>query len=162
MITKTSSKRSKLIFAAYVVFIVLASLFLYPGKIQAKNVIPPKASNATNRGLASLYPGDEGIERDPRVLFVDDFETGTTEEIGARWGSISKKENITLSEDIHANSPGNRSIHISKNGHIFTHTKGVDTIYARFYVKFHKKTGYVHHFVHLVADRTPTPWPKGG
>ncbi len=121
-----------------------------------------KSKKSTNRGLASLYPCDEGIERDPRVLFVDDFETGTTEDIGARWGSISKKENITLSEDIHADSPGSRSIHISKNGHIFTHTRGVDTMYARFYVKFHEKTGYVHHFVHLVADRTPTPWPKGG
>jgi acetyl esterase/lipase len=121
-----------------------------------------KSKKSTNEGLASLYPGDEGIERDPRVLFVDDFETGTVEEIGARWGSISKKENITLSEDVPSNSPGNKSIHISENGHLFTHTKGVDTMFARFYVKFHEKTGYIHHFVHLVADRTPTPWPKGG
>jgi len=113
-------------------------------------------------GLASLYPGDEGLESDPRVLFVDDFETGTPEEIGARWGSISRKENINLSDDIHTASPGNKSIHISKNGHLYTHTKGVDTMYARFYVKFHEKIGYVHHFVHIVADRTPTPWPKGG
>jgi len=113
-------------------------------------------------GLASLYPGDEGIECDPRVLFVDDFETGTPEEIGARWGSISRKENLNLSDDIHADSPGYKSIHIARNGHLYTHTKGVDTIYARFYVKFHEKIGYVHHFVHIVADRTPTPWPKGG
>ncbi len=113
-------------------------------------------------GLALLYPGDEGIERDPRVIFVDDFETGSVDQIGARWGSISKKENIDLADDVHAGSPGNRSIHIARNGHLFTHTKGVDTMYARFYVKFHEQTGYVHHFVHLVADRTPAPWPKGG
>lgn len=37
-------------------------------------------------GLASLYPGDEGLERDPRVLFVEDFETGGLDKIGARWG----------------------------------------------------------------------------
>ena len=113
-------------------------------------------------GLASLYPGDEGIERDPRVLFVDDFETGTVEEIGTRWGNLTNGENMDLSGDIHRNSPGNTSLHISKNGHLFTHTKGADIMYARFYVKFHEKTGYIHHFVHLVADRTPTPWPKGG
>jgi hypothetical protein len=113
-------------------------------------------------GLASLYPGDEGIERDPRVLFVEDFETGSIEEIGARWGNIYKAENFRLTDDLHANSPGTRSIRISENGHLFTHTKGVDTLYARFYVKFHEKTGYIHHFVHLVADRTPEPWPKGG
>jgi hypothetical protein len=113
-------------------------------------------------GLASLYPGDEGIERDPRVLFVEDFETGSVDEIGARWGNVYKPENFRLTDDLHANSPGTRSIRISENGHLFTHTKGVDTLYARFYVKFHEKTGYIHHFVHLVADRTPEPWPKGG
>jgi len=128
---------------------------------------PPAAANLPAPGLdkgslAALYPGDEGIERDPRVLFVEDFETGNVNEIGARWGSIEKRENISLSDDLHAASPGHKSIHIVKNGQLFTHTKGVDTLYARFYVKFHEKTGYIHHFVHLVADRTPEPWPKGG
>jgi hypothetical protein len=50
--------------------------------------LPPQARmlapGPEKGGLASLYPGDEGIERDPRVLFVEDFETGTVEEIGAR------------------------------------------------------------------------------
>jgi hypothetical protein len=113
-------------------------------------------------GLASRYPGDEGIERDPQVLFVDDFETGTVEETGARWGNISKKGNMRFSDDLHATSPGARSLHIADNGHLYTHTAGVDTMYARFYVKFHEQTGYIHHFVTLVADRAPTPWPKGG
>jgi len=127
---------------------------------------PPQASRpspgAEKGGLASLYPGDEDIELDPRVLFVEDFETGTVAQIGARWGNISKKENLELSGDVPAGSPGGKSLHISKNGHLFTHTRGVDTLYARFYVKFHPKTGYIHHFVHLVADIDPKPWPKGG
>ena len=113
-------------------------------------------------GLAALYPGDENIELDPRVLFVEDFETGTVPQIGARWGSVTKKQNLTLAADVPTGSPGTRSLHIAKNGHLFTHTKGVDTIYARFYVKFHEKTGYIHHFVHLVADSDPKPWAKGG
>jgi hypothetical protein len=113
-------------------------------------------------GLASLYPGDEGIERDPRVLFVEDFETGSVSDIGARWGDITKPDNFRLAEDIPTGSPGSRSIHIAENGHLYTHTRGVDTLYARFYVKFHEQTGYIHHFVHLVADRTPMSWPKGG
>jgi hypothetical protein len=128
-------------------------------KLSSRAVILPAVET---KGLATLYPGDEGIEKDPRVLFVEDFETGTVEEIGERWGNISKPQNIRLSRDVHPGSPGNNSIHISQNGHLFTHTKGVDTMFARFYVKFHEKTGYIHHFVHLVADRTPTPWPKGG
>jgi len=136
------------------------------GQPPARAELPPQASlpapGPEKGGLASLYPGDEGIERDPRVLFVDDFETGTIAEIGARWGNISKPENFSFSENIHANSPGSRSIRIVDNGHLFTHTRDVDTMYARFYVRFHEKTGYIHHFVHLVADRTPEPWPKGG
>jgi len=112
--------------------------------------------------LAALYPGDKGIERDRRVLFVEDFETGTPEQIGARWGRISRKENVSLSRDVHADSPGRRSVRFTDNAYLFTHTEGVDTMYARFYVKFHEKTGYIHHFVHLVADSDPKPWPKGG
>jgi len=114
------------------------------------------------QGIAAQYPGDEGIENDPRVLFVEDFETGDVKEIGARWGEVSHPENMDLSADVAANSPGRRSMHIARNGHLYTHTRGVDTLFARFYVKFHEKTGYIHHFVHLNADRTPTPWPKGG
>jgi len=113
-------------------------------------------------GLASHYPGDDGLERDRRVLFVEDFETGTSEQIGARWGQIYRKQNVTLTGDVHADSPGNKSIHYRNNAHLFTHTEGVDTMHVRFYVKFHEKTGYIHHFVHLVADCEPTPWPKGG
>ena len=112
-------------------------------------------------GLAAQYPGDEGLEKDPRVLFLEDFETGDLREIGARWGEISRAENMDLSSDLAAGSPGLKSLHIAKNGHLYTHTKGVDTMFARFYVKFHPKTGYIHHFVHLNADGAPTPWPKG-
>ncbi len=126
------------------------------------SIVLSASSDIDTKGIASRYRGDEGIENDPRVLFVDDFETGTVVETGARWGSIRLKENIDLSSDIHDNSPGLRSLHIKENGHLFTHTKGVDTFFVRFYVKFHKKIGYIHHFVHVVADRTPTPWPKGG
>ena len=116
----------------------------------------------SNAGIAGGYPGDEGIEKDRRVLFVENFEKGTVDQIGKRWGQISKRENFTLSDDTHRNSGGDKSIRIKDNGHLFTHPKGVDTIFARFYVKFHEKTGYIHHFVHLVADSDPKPWPKGG
>ncbi len=144
--------------------ILCLAVLLSSPLLQSRSAEPAvePTSGPEKGGLASLYPGDEGIERDPRVLFVDDFETGTVEQIGKRWGSIHLAENVDLAADVHAASPGNRSIHIAKNGHLFTHTKGVDVMYARFYVKFHEKTGYIHHFVHLVADRTPTPWPKGG
>ncbi len=104
-------------------------------------------------GLAGQYPGDEGIERDARVLFVEDFESGTIREMGERWGNATEPQNLSYSSDIPPNSPGNRSLQILKTGHLFTHTRGVDRMHARFYVKFHPKIGYIHHFVTLWADR---------
>ena len=124
-------------------------------------------------GLASLYPGDEGLERDPRVLFVEDFETGALDEIGARWGDRRvAAARMELVSECHAASPGERSLFISIGGpdalqpgccggHLYTHTRAVDQMHVRFYVKFHEKHGYMHHHVFLIADREPTPWPKG-
>jgi hypothetical protein len=137
------------------------------GQSSASRVgLPPQANvpapGPEIGGLASLYPGDEGLERDPRVLFVEDFETGSLDEIGTRWGNITKKENMKLADELHGNSPGTRSLRMADLASLYTHTRGVDTMYARFYVKFHEKTGYIHHFVTLVADRTPTPWPRPG
>jgi len=142
----------------YIVVVTFLISFVSSGP----NCSAQAGSGTQEIGIASRYPGDEGIERDPRVLFVEDFETGSPEEIGGRWGQIYLKENISLSDDIHSNSPGYKSVHYKDNAYLYTHTTGVDTMYVRFYVKFHEKTGYIHHFVHLVADRTPTPWPKGG
>ena len=121
-------------------------------------------------GIASQYPGDEGIEKDPRVLFVEDFETGNLEEIATRCGGHRVVGSWDLSEDLSGSSPGKKSLHIGvgpegpKNhsgAYLYTHTRGADRLHARFYVKFHPKHGYLHHFVFLIADREPTPWPKG-
>lgn len=114
------------------------------------------------QGIAAEYPGDEGIENDPRVLFVEDFETGDVAAARARWGQAEKMRNMSLVPELHDASPGRRALRIVDNGHLMTRTRGVDTMFARFYVRFHPKIGYVHHFVHLMADRYPTPWPKGG
>src|SRR5207245_311828 len=67
-------------------------------------------------GLATLYPGDEGLERDSRVLFVENFETGSIPQIGKRWGDIRDPENMELSADISSDSRGKRSLHIRGGG----------------------------------------------
>lgn len=112
-------------------------------------------------GLSRRYPGDEGLQRDERVLLVEDFESGTIRELTDRWGNAGHPEHLSFSADCPPGSPGNRSLRIARTGHLFTHTRGVDRMHARFYVKFHPRIGYIHHFVTLWADRNPTPWPKG-
>src|SRR5437667_250270 len=95
-------------------------------------------------GIAAQYPGDEGIEKDPRVLFVEDFETGNLDEIAARWGGHRVAGTWDLSGDLAGGSPGKKSLHISagpegpkshSGAYLYTHIRGVDRLHARFYVK---------------------------
>ena len=124
-----------------------------------------------NNGLAAKYPGDTGIERDARVLFRENFETGSIEEIGKRWGEMSNKEGqvMALSDATPPGSSGRRSLEMTaslgKNtgGHLYTQLpRGVEKAFARFYVKFSADAGYIHHFVTLGGYHPATAWPQGG
>ncbi len=46
------------------------------------------AQGAAETGLAAKYPGDEGVGKDPAVLFHDDFESGAP---GERWDLLQSK-----------------------------------------------------------------------
>lgn len=122
-------------------------------------------------GVAAAYVGDHGIERDARVLFADDFESGTVEEIGKRWGEISNKGGkvVSLSADSPSGTGGHRALQITATlpdntgGHLYSRLKrGLDTAYLRFYVKFADDPGYIHHFVHFGGYNPATAWPQGG
>jgi len=121
---------------------------------------PASEARLAPDGLAALYPGDEGIERDPRVLFVDDFETGDFKETVARWGDGRVEGRVAHAEDVPSGSPGRRSVRI-RFGHLYTHFRPADRVHVRYYIKFHPDCGYTHHLPFLLADRVPTPWPKG-
>ena len=42
-----------------------------------------------NNGIASMYPGDKGIENEPDVVFVEDFESAASvDELEERWDSV--------------------------------------------------------------------------
>lgn len=122
-------------------------------------------------GLAAKYPGDQGIQRDPDVVFAEDFEGGTLEEVAKRWGNISNKEGkvMAFSSDVPPGSGGQRSLQMTATlgentgGHLYTRfPQGLEVAFARFYVKFPPDAGYIHHFVHLGGYNPPTPWPQGG
>jgi RNA polymerase sigma-70 factor (ECF subfamily) len=148
-------------------------------RIENSAPLADNAASAREEGLASLYPGDENIGRDPRVLFVEDFETGTVADIVARWGhggpraKGGKNNRMDIASDCHAASPGKRSLTIGIvgdleslpaadcGGQLYTHTRPVDQMYLRFYVKFHERHGYVSQFCSLVAERNPKRWPNG-
>ncbi len=55
---------------------------------------PPSPNDYSDpsSGIAAKYPGDVGIERDPAVVFTENFERGSIEVIGKRWSEVSNKE----------------------------------------------------------------------
>lgn len=122
-------------------------------------------------GLAAKYPGDRGIEKDPNVLFTEDFEGGTLVELSKRWSDISNKDGkvLAFSSDVPPSSRGRRSLQMTATlgentgGHLYKRLpRGVETVFARFYVKFPPDVGYIHHFVTVGGYNPPTNYPQGG
>jgi len=149
---------------AMVVMLVMG-LALLAGRAAAA---APDALPEGATGIAAKYPGDAGIDKDPRVLLHEDFEAGVLDT--KRWSEISNKAGaLTFAEDAPAASPGKKSLLVTATlgtntgGHLFRRFKpGVERMHARFYVKFAPDCDYIHHFVHIVAENPPTPWPTGG
>lgn len=122
-------------------------------------------------GLSAKYPGDAGIGRGPTVLLGENFETGTIADLRKRWEDVKNPSGkvLAFSQDVPTQSPGKRSLritatlHENTGGHLYTRLpRGVDKVFARFYVKFPGEAEYVHHFVHLGGYNPPTRWPQGG
>ena len=120
-------------------------------------------------GIAAKYPGDKGIGGDPRVLFTEDFETGSLAEVGKRWSEVSNKDGkaLAFSKLASAESVGKRSLQVTAipgentGGHLYKRLpKGVKKLHARFYVKFADDAAYTHHFVALGGQNPPSNWPN--
>ncbi|MBN1363113.1 MAG: hypothetical protein JW993_21110 [Sedimentisphaerales bacterium] len=120
-------------------------------------------------GLAGKYSRDLGIEKDPNVVFAENFEAQSLEDVTARWESVTNAQMMSLSADVPQASSGSRSLlmtHVggrSTGGHLYRRLPpGYDQLYLRFYVKFDPNCYPIHHFVHLGGYNPPTPWPQGG
>ena len=126
-------------------------------------------SNPPVGGLASRYVADEGIEKDPAVVFVEDFEAQDLAGVWSRWESVQSKEIMSLSPDVPAASVGKRSLlmtHVggqNTGGHLYRRLlPGYEKLHVRFYVKFDPACYPIHHFVHLGGYNPATAWPQGG
>ena len=52
---------------------------------------PPRPTFADEPELAAKYPGDVGIEENRAVIFAEDFEKGTLQELVRRWTDASNR-----------------------------------------------------------------------
>ena len=120
-------------------------------------------------GIARRYPADVGIEKDERVIFADRFDDDRLEDVVARWTEASNRDGAVL--DLVAGGPTGRGKAIqmtaaldrNTGGHLYKRLpRGVEQVFARFYVRFPADAGYIHHFVHLGGYQPATNWPQGG
>jgi hypothetical protein len=147
---------------------LLAAALLTGGTVWAQETekrppdVPPPAKlparGPARGGLASRYPGDRGIGRDPAVVFHDDFEAG---EVGKKWDEVSVRRlrNATVqapalaAETDAAIARGTRSARaaLHKDSHsdvsLFKRFSppGFDELYMRHYVRYGPDYGYHHH-----------------
>src|SRR5262245_6456676 len=61
-------------------------------------------------GLAAKYSGDRGLADDPHVVFVEDFEASSVDDVEQRWESVNHPEIMSLSDDVPAGSNGKQSL----------------------------------------------------
>jgi hypothetical protein len=122
---------------------------------------PPADAGAPEAGtlLASKYPGDQGIEADPAVIFHSDFESGF-----AGWSSHTQDTTlIDVDTDATTAHGGTKYLRASvsrtalaKNPYIsanaqFNFPRRVPLAYWRFYARFVGASATPHHWVRLGA-----------
>ena len=124
----------------------------------------------TPTGLAAKYAGDRGLETDPAIAFAEDFEHGKVEAFteSGKWTSVQNPDGMAFVTDVPPESSGKLALAMTATlekdtgCHLFTRLlPGWDQLFARFYVKFDKDCGNIHHFVTLIADKETPPYPVG-
>ena len=138
------------------------------GLLVIATALPVFAQIQFGTGLAVKYTGDAGIEKDPKVLFVEQFEEPTLDALKERWEAVRHPEIMSLATDVPAGSGGGHSLlmtHIGgqgDGGHLYRRLpKGHERVFARFYVKFDPDCAPVHHFGTCIGGNQPsTPWPS--
>ena len=121
-------------------------------------------------GLAAKYRADSGLETDRAVVLAEGFEHGDIETLkgSGKWTSVKNPDGMAFVTDVPPGSSGKLALAMTATlekdtgGHLFTSLlPGSDQLFARFYVKFDRDCGNIHHFVNLIADKETHPYPVG-
>ena len=129
-------------------------------------------------GIAARYPGDVGIEKDPDVVFVADFE-GSVDEICSRWEGVRGKQIMSRSDEVPPGSGGKQSLLLTRvaggtdgymdGGSFYRRLEndhggfGYDQLFFRSYMKFNKDHAPIHHYGSgFCGFNPPTSYAQGG
>ncbi|MCP5068706.1 MAG: hypothetical protein GY946_19260 [bacterium] len=153
---------SRILLLAVAGLVLGFGVVLHPGNADGRAPRLPQGS----KGIAANYPGDAGIEKDPKVVFVETF-AGTLPEITARWEDVLGEKTFALATDVPKGASGTQSLLMTHIGgeesrnHLYRRIEpGLEQMFARFYVKFDKDCAPVHHFgTHIGGNNPSTKWP---
>jgi hypothetical protein len=121
-------------------------------------------------GIATGHPGDAGIEADPRVVFVENFEEDSRETLWKRWETVSDRGGQSFSSEVPAGSAGKQSLVMERTkgsgAQLYRRLRnkeggwGYERLFARYYVKFDPECEWIHHFGPCLGGNYPaTQWP---
>jgi hypothetical protein len=113
------------------------------GKNPSPEPPPPPLPEGDN-GIAAGYPGDIGIEKDPAVVFHDDFEDcRTVADLHRKWTKLAHEGNLRIAEEPENVHSGRRALEITMPQQQIRHSVGLektlsqeqDVLFLRFYAK---------------------------
>jgi len=116
---------------------------------------------AATEGLAANHPGDVGIEKNPAVLFAENFESGHMKKWDQHRGGVAMSGDKPNSGQWCVHMVMERGKNTGGDA-IKWFMPGADTVYVRFYVKFSPDYQYCHHFVWLGANQRTNKWSAFG
>jgi acetyl esterase/lipase len=129
----------------------------------------PRQLSRHFKGIAANYIQDVGIAQDSRVLFHDDFETGS---VGQKWDRVYHHSNLELTTEKDKVLGGQRSLEITvpqseqevSNELVKRFTDGHPQLFLRYYSKFElgfDQIGSSHNggFVSAIASTIPFATP---
>src|ERR1043166_9578688 len=124
-------------------------------------ILSAASLGAASSPLADQYPGDLGIEKDPAVLFADNFESGDLRKWDQVRGSIIAVSNAPHAGGFCAQAEMLRGRNTGGDA-IKWFMPGADRVHVRLYVKFSADYQYLHHFIWLSANPRTNRWQAFG
>lgn len=118
--------------------------------------------------IASSYPGDAGIEKDPAVVFVETFNRQSVTDFTKDWSDVGNVLGMTLVMDPAPNSADMKALELKALGgltsgaHLYkTLVRNYEELYIRYYVKYAADGIYHHTGVNMGGFDPPTSYHQG-
>ncbi len=139
-------------------------------------IVPPSDGGANESSvpgtLSAKYPGDVGMDKDPAIVWMENFEEGSVTAVTARYDDKSNAPGMSLAADVPTKSSGKSSMKMTSNGDTANATdvyksfsKGYDEWYVRWYAKYQTGSVMWHHTGNWFGGYNPaTPYanPQAG